>query len=333
MADRYDNEPERNRDWERERDRERERGEHWRSENYDRDRERGWGNQNRDWELGRSSDWDRGNEGRRYEGRQDWSRSVPRGGNPGPEGGEIGRGEQWGRNREFQGGGSRYEANRQYGQFDRYGTQGQWAGGMSSARGDQAGFRNEMGGIGQGGSQGGYRNDQRGYTGLGSEGWGNYSGGMGQYYGRHAGRGPKGYQRSDDRIREDINEHLTQHPDIDATEIDVNVQNGEVTLTGTVDHRHTKRLAEDVAENVSGVREVHNQIRVQHGVHAGYDNREDYREGRGGRENRDRDRDVNVGVAGGTANANLGAQGGSFSSHMITPDPVPQEKGPGTNKK
>jgi osmotically-inducible protein OsmY len=88
---------------------------------------------------------------------------------------------------------------------------------------------------------------------------------MGQYgeRGRFAGRGPKNWQRSDDRIREDINERLTDHPDIDASEIDVQVKNGEVTLTGAVDERYVKRLAEDVAENVTGVREVHNQLRVQ----------------------------------------------------------------------
>jgi Flp pilus assembly secretin CpaC len=83
------------------------------------------------------------------------------------------------------------------------------------------------------------------------------------YSGRHAGRGPKNYKRSDDRIREDINEHLTHHPEVDATEIEVQVSNGEVTLTGTVEHRHAKRMAEDIAEGVSGVKEVHNQIRVQ----------------------------------------------------------------------
>ncbi len=101
------------------------------------------------------------------------------------------------------------------------------------------------------------------YSGMGSYGAG-YSGGMG-YHGRrgqYAGRGPKGYRRSDERIREDINERLTDHPEIDATEIEVAVTNGEVTLTGTVDHRHAKRLAEDIAEGVSGVHDVHNQIRV-----------------------------------------------------------------------
>src|SRR5579862_3687078 len=82
--------------------------------------------------------------------------------------------------------------------------------------------------------------------------------------GRFAGRGPKGWQRADDRIRDDINERLTDHPDIDATEIQVQVNQGEVTLTGTVDERRAKRLAEDIAENVAGVKDVHNQLRVEH---------------------------------------------------------------------
>jgi hypothetical protein len=43
------------------------------------------------------------------------------------------------------------------------------------------------------------------------------------------------------------------------------VKDGEVTLSGTVDGRQAKRRAEDIIENVSGVREVHNQLRVQPG--------------------------------------------------------------------
>jgi osmotically-inducible protein OsmY len=80
--------------------------------------------------------------------------------------------------------------------------------------------------------------------------------------GQHSGRGPKGYKRGDERIQEDINEQLTHHSEIDAGEIEVKVSNGEVTLTGTVDNREAKRMAEDVAEGVSGVTEVQNQIRV-----------------------------------------------------------------------
>ncbi len=81
-------------------------------------------------------------------------------------------------------------------------------------------------------------------------------------YGRHAGRGPKGYQRSDERIREDVCVRLTDHPEIDASDIEVRVDSGEVTLSGTVDERPTKRMAEDVAASVNGVRDVHNQLRV-----------------------------------------------------------------------
>jgi hypothetical protein len=78
-----------------------------------------------------------------------------------------------------------------------------------------------------------------------------------------AGRGPKGYKRSDDRICEDVCELLTRHPDVDASDIEVKVTDREVMLTGTVDDRYAKRLAEDIAEQVSGVAEVHNQIRVR----------------------------------------------------------------------
>jgi BON domain-containing protein len=81
--------------------------------------------------------------------------------------------------------------------------------------------------------------------------------------GRFTGRGPKGYTRSDDRIREDVSDRLEQHGEIDASEIEVRVASGEVTLNGTVDDRRAKRLAEDIIESCPGVKQVHNQIRVQ----------------------------------------------------------------------
>jgi osmotically-inducible protein OsmY len=79
----------------------------------------------------------------------------------------------------------------------------------------------------------------------------------------HRGRGPKGYQRSDERIREDVNDRLTDDPHIDASEIDVTVSNREVTLSGTVNSRFEKRHAEDLAETISGVTHVQNNLRVQ----------------------------------------------------------------------
>jgi hypothetical protein len=84
-----------------------------------------------------------------------------------------------------------------------------------------------------------------------------------QQHGRYAGRGPKNYQRSDERIREDVIERLTDHPDLDATDIDVDVQHCEVTLAGEVEERYAKHLAEDLAGQVWGVHDVHNQLRVR----------------------------------------------------------------------
>lgn len=84
--------------------------------------------------------------------------------------------------------------------------------------------------------------------------------------GEHKGRGPKGYRRSDDRIREDVNDRLTDDGRLDATHIDVNVADGEVTLSGTVSSREAKRRAEDVAERVSGVSDVQNNLKVNRTV-------------------------------------------------------------------
>lgn len=81
----------------------------------------------------------------------------------------------------------------------------------------------------------------------------------------HRGRGPKNYSRSDDRIREDINDRLTESSFIDASEIDVAVSDHEVTLTGTVETRYEKRMAEDIADDVTGVSNVENRIRVNPG--------------------------------------------------------------------
>lgn len=84
-----------------------------------------------------------------------------------------------------------------------------------------------------------------------------------RYEGEHRGRGPKNYKRSDARIEEDINDKLTYDSYIDASDITVSVSDAEVTLTGTVPNRYTKRQAEDIAESVSGVMNVENRLRVK----------------------------------------------------------------------
>jgi osmotically-inducible protein OsmY len=79
----------------------------------------------------------------------------------------------------------------------------------------------------------------------------------------HRGRGPKGYKRSDGRIEEDVNDRLTDDPYLDASDIQVSVKDSEVTLSGTIRRREDKRRAEDLAELVSGVAHVQNNLRVK----------------------------------------------------------------------
>ena len=84
--------------------------------------------------------------------------------------------------------------------------------------------------------------------------------------GPHYGRGPRNYQRSDERIREDVCERLTQHSYLDPSDVEIIVLNADVTLQGSVNDRWAKRTAEEIAEGVPGVKEVHNQLRVSQGA-------------------------------------------------------------------
>jgi hypothetical protein len=77
------------------------------------------------------------------------------------------------------------------------------------------------------------------------------------------GRGPKGYQRSDERLTEEINDRLTYDDEIDASEVSVAVAGGEATLSGTVNTRFEKRRAEDLADDVPGITHVQNNLRVK----------------------------------------------------------------------
>jgi hypothetical protein len=78
---------------------------------------------------------------------------------------------------------------------------------------------------------------------------------------RGLGKAPRGYVRSDERIREDVCERLMDSP-YDASDVDVQVKDGEVTLTGTVKSRQERRNIEDVVVAVRGVHDVFNRMRV-----------------------------------------------------------------------
>lgn len=79
----------------------------------------------------------------------------------------------------------------------------------------------------------------------------------------HRGSGPQNYARSDERILDDVCDHLTEDRYVDARNVTVTVQEREVTLDGTVSSKAAKRRAEDCADAVSGVRHVQNNLRVE----------------------------------------------------------------------
>jgi len=144
------------------------------------------------------------------------------------------------------------ERNRNYGQTN-YGNQqgnmgGNYSGNYGSERYDNTGYAGQQ-------RSGGYGND------WSSGRYGQQS--QQQDQGLHRGKGPKGYQRTGERIREDISDRLSDDGMLDATDIEVQMEGNDVILSGTVSSREAKRRAEEIAEAVSGVSNVENRIKLQ----------------------------------------------------------------------
>lgn len=79
---------------------------------------------------------------------------------------------------------------------------------------------------------------------------------------KHYGKGPKGWKRSDDRIHEEVCEALYRSDRVDASHVEVNVENGIVGLRGSVSSRLEKREAERLVENLMGVWDVRNELQI-----------------------------------------------------------------------
>jgi hyperosmotically inducible protein len=67
---------------------------------------------------------------------------------------------------------------------------------------------------------------------------------------------------TDAEIRSNINDLLLWQPDIDSTDIDVSVENGWVTLRGSVDAYWKKVRAEELALGLSGVLGITNELAI-----------------------------------------------------------------------
>lgn len=256
-----------------------------------------------DWRYGQGQEWERdrgererlgGQAGRGSEGRS-FASGYGEGGRGGEgryEGGQFGQGgygqsygQSYGQGGYGQDFGQGMYGQGQFGQGG-YGQgygQGIYGQGQSQFGQGQYG-QTSAGQYGQGYGQGQFGQGQSGQTIGGQYGQGQGLYGQGQLQGQGAygqgatggrtslfgrggrglrGTGPKGYQRSDERVREDVNDRLTDDDDLDATHIDVSVRACEVTLSGTVEDREDKRRAEDIAHSVSGVKNVQNNLRIE----------------------------------------------------------------------
>jgi osmotically-inducible protein OsmY len=165
----------------------------------------------------------------------------------------------------YQGWDNESESNRSRGQ-------GGWSGygGSNYGRGESGeqnrGYNEGYGTRGRSDYERGGREDDRGFFEKIGDEVSSWFGGEDDNRDRsrqsHRGRGPRNYTRSDDRIKEDVNDRLTDSHFIDASDVDVEVNEGIVILSGSVESRYAKRMAEDIAEQVTGVKDVENRIRV-----------------------------------------------------------------------
>ncbi len=62
-------------------------------------------------------------------------------------------------------------------------------------------------------------------------------------------------------IQEDVCRRLEQEPQIDASKIEVRVEQGVLTMRGEVPNDDIRRLAEDIAGTVYGITDLRNELR------------------------------------------------------------------------
>lgn len=76
-------------------------------------------------------------------------------------------------------------------------------------------------------------------------------------------RGPRSIKRSDDSIESEIYDKLRHNRDLDASEIEVEVNRGNVVLKGYIDTKYERNLAEEIVESIYGVRDIMNQLQFK----------------------------------------------------------------------
>ncbi len=183
---------------------------------------------------------------------------------------------EWEDRHEHQGGSGGSQGDARHSQGGSIGAMGGYTGGYRGEQGSRQHGR-------QAGGEGYYSSASRQHFGMGGSYEGSYrqrdeKGHRGEQYagdirtgwsrrdfgsrGGRRNRGPKNYTRSDERIREDICDQLMNGDD-DVSDVEVKVEGGEVTLSGTVERRDIKYRIEELADEIGGVKDVRNEIRVK----------------------------------------------------------------------
>jgi len=134
--------------------------------------------------------------------------------------------------------------------YGQHGSSGQGYGGGSGQGFRDGGSWRGDGGRASGGGQPAFRADTE------------VMGGGASAQPGYRGVGPSSYQRSDERLEDEIHERLTEAQDIDASDITVRCKDGIATVEGTVEERRLKYRIEDLIEQVRGVRDVENRLRI-----------------------------------------------------------------------
>lgn len=76
------------------------------------------------------------------------------------------------------------------------------------------------------------------------------------------GRGPKGWKRTDEKIKEEVCLALQNSLEVDPSRLEVDVEEGCVTLKGEISSKGMQRVAEDLVGSVPGVIDVFSLLRV-----------------------------------------------------------------------
>jgi osmotically-inducible protein OsmY len=190
--------------------------------------------------------------------------------------------DRWGEQREYWGDQSRSDSSSGYyrpgssGMSGYGGAQGGYGSSSYGQRSSRSDWepRERVGGESRWGEEQRWSGESQGFYGdRDREGWrgtSRFGGGYAErgrerpgFFQRLFKRGPKGYQRSDERLREDISERLMYAMEIDSSEVTVNVSDGRVTLDGTVPDRYMKHAIEDLVDECPGVQDIDNRVRVQ----------------------------------------------------------------------